>query len=460
MANRTNFYKNPSYSYNKHLNINSVIQNLRAYNVVIGNVPQNEERVTGNEKTELRKRRRDRGQISPVQTESIVERDGPMTHEDYIKKRREEINSGASYEQLTADVLGNSASVSRIAEHGNAGDINKSDDCGGKHDSGNPVELCATHVENQTCPTFGNADTIDRVKSQFEQRFPSPGEPICVVCGKYGEYICNETDDDICSIDCKLELLQNIKPQQGLSTASISTDSLSQEQGLLNLPEPVDDTWDYDLNCWSKRRSCLSTYKCWKCQRPGHLAEDCLVITPPHQDFSSHVTRNHGNHYKSRSLPSDLLELYKRCHQIGKNTLGAKCIVCRRCTSLSTCLSCSNTYCDSAGHLGDHIRMHTSHRQYYSHKLKRLVKCNKSTCKVTGIKDLLACHYCLNKAFDKFYDMYTATWKEAGLSIIWGSICCEDHFEWHRMNCLSAEVEGSARIFRNDDHAPLNDLIF
>lgn len=38
------------------------------------------------------------------------------------------------------------------------------------------------------------------------------------------------------------------------------------------------------------------------------------------------------------------------------------------------------------------------------------VKCCKSTCKVTDIRDLLVCHYCFNKAFDKFYDMYTATW--------------------------------------------------
>jgi hypothetical protein len=38
------------------------------------------------------------------------------------------------------------------------------------------------------------------------------------------------------------------------------------------------------------------------------------------------------------------------------------------------------------------------------------VKCCKSTCKVTSISDLLVCHHCFDKAFDKFYDMYTATW--------------------------------------------------
>nr|GMC87037.1 DEAD-box ATP-dependent RNA helicase 41 [Ipomoea batatas]GMC91028.1 DEAD-box ATP-dependent RNA helicase 41 [Ipomoea batatas]GMC91029.1 DEAD-box ATP-dependent RNA helicase 41 [Ipomoea batatas] len=62
--------------------------------------------------------------------------------------------------------------------------------------------------------TSGSTNEDDRVKTWSEQRFPLPREPVCVVCGKYGEYICNETEDDICSIDCKAELLENLKPQQ------------------------------------------------------------------------------------------------------------------------------------------------------------------------------------------------------------------------------------------------------
>ncbi|KAJ6326942.1 hypothetical protein OIU78_013934 [Salix suchowensis] len=119
--------------------------------------------------------------------------------------------------------------------------------------------------------------------------------------------------------------------------------------------------------------------------------------------------------------------------------------------------------CDNAGHLHEHIRAQPSHQQYYSHKLKRLVKCCKSTCKVTSIRDLLVCHHCFDKAFDKFYDMYTATWKGTGLSIIFGSICCEDHFEWHRMNCLSAGVEDRAYIIdknANKKCVQLSDFIF
>ncbi|CAG8613725.1 10418_t:CDS:2 [Ambispora gerdemannii] len=36
-----------------------------------------------------------------------------------------------------------------------------------------------------------------------QQRNALPGEPNCVVCGRYGEYICDETDHDVCSIECK-----------------------------------------------------------------------------------------------------------------------------------------------------------------------------------------------------------------------------------------------------------------
>lgn len=48
----------------------------------------------------------------------------------------------------------------------------------------------------------------DSVKERcWDQREAVPGEPKCVICGRYGEYICDETDDDICSLECKQTLL-------------------------------------------------------------------------------------------------------------------------------------------------------------------------------------------------------------------------------------------------------------
>ncbi|KAK9726619.1 hypothetical protein RND81_05G227200 [Saponaria officinalis] len=56
-----------------------------------------------------------------------------------------------------------------------------------------------------------NAET-DEVKVRcWDQREAEPGEPCCIICGRYGEYICDETDDDICSLECKKTLLERIE---------------------------------------------------------------------------------------------------------------------------------------------------------------------------------------------------------------------------------------------------------
>ncbi|XP_069497330.1 probable ATP-dependent RNA helicase DDX59 [Ambystoma mexicanum] len=35
------------------------------------------------------------------------------------------------------------------------------------------------------------------------QRWPEPGEPVCTQCGRYGEYVCHQTEQDVCSLECK-----------------------------------------------------------------------------------------------------------------------------------------------------------------------------------------------------------------------------------------------------------------
>ncbi|KAM9386291.1 putative ATP-dependent RNA helicase DDX59 [Pholidichthys leucotaenia] len=42
------------------------------------------------------------------------------------------------------------------------------------------------------------------------QRWPEPGEPVCVMCGRYGEYICDATDNDVCSLECKANHLSKM----------------------------------------------------------------------------------------------------------------------------------------------------------------------------------------------------------------------------------------------------------
>ncbi|XP_076897107.1 uncharacterized protein LOC143550320 isoform X2 [Bidens hawaiensis] len=348
-----------------------------------------------------------------------------MSHHDYVHKIRKEANSTQLIEELTNDVLESSTAGRRLVQY----DSDKSSFSEGEEDR-----------------VSGNTDPTNLVKKRSEQRFAVPGEPACVVCGKYGEYICDETDDDICSMYCKTELLNNLKFSQGSRSNQSLVEASSGPKFPLQVFESGGDTWDFDRNRWSTKRSSLSTYECWKCKKAGHLAEDCLVMDwNPQSSSCSNKASSSSN--RQSVIPKDLLELYKRCHQIGKTSAATKCNACHRVSTLASCLDCRISFCDSAGHLMEHIKTHPSHSKYYSFKLNRLVKCCKSSCKVTDIKDLLACHFCFDKAFDKFYDMYNATWKSAGTSIISGSICCEDHFAWHRMNCLNAGVEDSAYIF-------------
>ncbi|XP_053100008.1 probable ATP-dependent RNA helicase DDX59 [Hemicordylus capensis] len=91
-----------------------------------------------------------------------------------------------------------------------------------------PVEGC---IEPQTLlgsvgatveTTLENANNDDcslaeePIKSFSKtQRWPQPGEPVCVICGHYGEYICDKTDEDICSLECKAKHLLLLQEKEG-----------------------------------------------------------------------------------------------------------------------------------------------------------------------------------------------------------------------------------------------------
>ncbi|KAI9596050.1 P-loop containing nucleoside triphosphate hydrolase protein [Syncephalis fuscata] len=45
----------------------------------------------------------------------------------------------------------------------------------------------------------------------YYQRPALPDEPVCVICGRYGEYVNDATDRDVCSLECKAKDIESIK---------------------------------------------------------------------------------------------------------------------------------------------------------------------------------------------------------------------------------------------------------
>lgn len=90
MGTRSNFYKNPSYTYNKHLNLNSALQNLSAYNLATGNLPPppSPAQPPPAVADDNRKRRRHKRSPPPDKKVAKYDDDQPMSHRDYIHKMR------------------------------------------------------------------------------------------------------------------------------------------------------------------------------------------------------------------------------------------------------------------------------------------------------------------------------------------------------------------------------------
>ncbi|KAI7863006.1 P-loop containing nucleoside triphosphate hydrolase protein [Spinellus fusiger] len=75
-----------------------------------------------------------------------------------------------------------------------------------------------------TQPTLAiENSTIKAFSSEQRTVLPNSDEPICIVCGRYGEYINSHTEHDVCSLECKqmdIELSKAQHTQRKKSTSS------------------------------------------------------------------------------------------------------------------------------------------------------------------------------------------------------------------------------------------------
>nr|XP_034369535.1 probable ATP-dependent RNA helicase DDX59 isoform X2 [Arvicanthis niloticus] len=75
------------------------------------------------------------------------------------------------------------------------------------------VEVCSEGPDQDVKSSHTSEEPVKSFSKT--QRWPEPGEPVCVVCGRYGEYICDETDEDVCSLECKAKHLLQVKEEEG-----------------------------------------------------------------------------------------------------------------------------------------------------------------------------------------------------------------------------------------------------
>lgn len=107
----------------------------------------------------------------------------------------EQLSNPLTLHSTSQDVLPNSSML-------------KSDD-----KSSVPDHTTTTDLPPQSDETSNNITNVVGESNEFDedpivcyskqQRWAEPGEPVCVVCGRYGEYIVDRTDHDVCSLECK-----------------------------------------------------------------------------------------------------------------------------------------------------------------------------------------------------------------------------------------------------------------
>ncbi|CEG43454.1 probable atp-dependent rna helicase ddx59 [Plasmopara halstedii] len=71
------------------------------------------------------------------------------------------------------------------------------------------------------------------IKCSADQRLSKFGEPVCVVCNRYGEYICDATNQDVCSAECRnICILRSQTEDQANKKLAKKSDELRRQLGL------------------------------------------------------------------------------------------------------------------------------------------------------------------------------------------------------------------------------------
>eukprot|EP00850_Spirogloea_muscicola_P006921 SM000034S12675 [mRNA] locus=s34:94730:97850:+ [translate_table: standard] len=263
-----------------------------------------------------------------------------------------------------------------------------------------------------------------------QQRFAAPGEPTCVACGRFGAYICNQTEVDVCSLECKAEHLADV--------AAPTVECAGPTVGPIVVAGPGEEP--LQLAATAVRSA---------------IGLATLRMTPPPQPLLS------GKELDKQRLVVPAIDLFAGCHQIVQ--VEAQNVKHRNISSNVTALEKMKqtarllslpvvdlTICPLWS-----SKLQTTNCECAVHSLRQqgwagTVKCCKAGCPITTIYQLKGCHHCWSKTHSNHYNSTSGRWNALGLKQLTNAIACDDHFEWHRMKCMHADVDNSGLLATAD----------
>ncbi|XP_071794111.1 probable ATP-dependent RNA helicase DDX59 [Asterias amurensis] len=84
------------------------------------------------------------------------------------------------------------------------------------------------------------SDEEEVVSYSKNQRWPVDDEPVCVICGRYGAYICDQTEFDICSRECKARNLARLGKTSATNQLSTpAPEQVNTTKVIIEEPEPI-----------------------------------------------------------------------------------------------------------------------------------------------------------------------------------------------------------------------------
>lgn len=197
----------------------------------------------------------------------------------------------------------------------------ESDDCDGEKES---IECEEKEKESIECEkeesidcnenTESDAVTEEETSDVIALSKDAPMAPIlgpfCVICGRYGQYICDKTDEDVCSLECKQkaearlaasqpsnavpdELNTSLHPNE-LNTSLPSNELNSQPSPnerntqLIGVANSEQHRYIANKHRFKDAVTILDSHKCPLCGRTGHLPQDCRYACGKDIDVSQY----------------------------------------------------------------------------------------------------------------------------------------------------------------------------